>query len=245
MNSLQKTIVVTGASRGIGKAVALRFAKEGYRIVINCRKNKSLLEETKKEIEALGAPCLSFCGDIGDPDFVRQLFSQVKQTWGNIDVLINNAGISYVGLLTDISDEQWNEIIRTNLSSVFYCCREVTPLMLSNGSGKIINVSSIWGCIGASCEVAYSATKGGVNSLTKALAKELAPMNIQVNSVACGVINTDMNKFLSTEDASELTDEIPSGRFGTTEEVADFIYSLTNGNDYLTGQVIRFDGGWY
>lgn len=245
MNSINKTVLITGASRGIGKACALAFACEGYQIIINSCHNESLLNETKNEIEQLGVSCLALCGNIGDPDFVHSLFSQAKNRFGSIDILINNAGMSIVGLLTELTNEQWQEILSTNLSSVIYTSREVIPLMLANGSGKIINVSSVWGCIGASCEAAYSATKGGMNAFTMALAKELAPMNIQVNAIACGVVDTQMNQFMDKEEAAELAEEIPTGRFASSEEVADFIISLTQKNSYLTGQVIRFDGGWY
>ena len=177
-------------------------------------------------------------------DVCEQLFQQIKETFGHVDILINNAGISYIGLLTDMKPEEWNNILQTNLTSVFNCCHLVIPDMVRQQKGKIVNISSVWGICGASCEVAYSATKGGINTFTKALAKELAPSCIQVNAVACGAIDTEMNHFLSDEEFQALSDEIPSGRFGKPEEVADFVYSLTNKNDYLTGQVIAFDGGW-
>lgn len=240
----RKTVLVTGASRGIGKAIALKYAKKGFHVAINCAKNKELLEKVQKEIEGCQASCLSFVGDVGDYELCAAMFQKIKKAYGSLDILVNNAGISYIGLLTDMGIEDWNRIVQSNLTSVFNCCRLATPDMVHQKKGKIINISSVWGNVGASCEVAYSATKGGVNAFTKALAKELAPSNIQVNAVACGAIDTEMNHFLSDDELLDLTDEIPAGRLGRVEEVADFVYSLTNKNEYLTGQVIALDGGW-
>ena len=169
---------------------------------------------------------------------------QDKEEFGGVDIVINNAGISHIGLLSDMSAEDWHRIIDVNLSSVFYTSKLAIPYMVSNKRGKIINISSVWGNIGASCEVAYSASKGGMNSFTKALAKELAPSNIQVNAIACGCIDTEMNRCFSEEERQDLIDEIPAGRFGTPEEVADLAYSLATEHEYLTGQIISFDGGW-
>ena len=210
-----KTVLITGASRGIGAALARRFAAAGYNLVLNCAHSKDTLE-------ALAADLKNTC----------------------IDVLINNAGIASIGLLTDMDIEDWNRILSTNLTSVFSTCRCAVPCMVHNKQGKIINISSVWGIVGASCEVAYSACKGGVNAFTRALAKELAPSNIQVNAIACGVIDTDMNACFSPEERRELEDEIPAGRYGTPEEVAELAFSLAAGHSYLTGQVITLDGGW-
>lgn len=168
----------------------------------------------------------------------------IREQFGHIDVLVNNAGISYVGLLTDMSEEDWNRVISSNLTSVFNCCSLAIPEMVRKKSGKIINISSVWGNVGASCEVAYSASKGGMNAFTKALAKELAPSNIQVNAIACGAIDTEMNSLLTDEELSELKNEIPAGRLGRAEEVADLVYQLSRDNTYLTGQIIGLDGGW-
>ena len=159
-------------------------------------------------------------------------------------MLVNNAGISYVGLLTDMSNQDWDHILHTNLSSVFYCSRAAIPHMVFQKSGKIINISSMWGRTGASCEAAYSATKAGVNGLTMALAKELAPSNIQVNAIACGVIDTEMNACFTDEERSILREEIPAGRFGTPEEVAALVLDLARQHTYLTGQIIGLDGGY-
>ncbi len=240
----KKTVLVTGSSRGIGKAIAMKYAKKGYNVVINCRTNEELLLKVKHEIEGYQTNCLAFTGDVGDYQVCEQLFREIKKTFGSLDVLVNNAGISYIGLLTDMTPDEWNMIIQNNLTSVFNCCHLAVPDMVRNQSGKIVNISSVWGVTGASCEVAYSTTKGGINAFTKALAKELAPSNIQVNAVACGAIDTEMNRFLSDEDLLALTDEIPAGRLGRAEEVADFVYSVTHKNQYLTGQVIQLDGGW-
>lgn len=239
-----KTVLVTGASRGIGKAIAIKFAQKGYHVVINCATREDLLLETKSEIESYSVSCLAFVGDMGQYKVVEQLFHQIKQTFGSIDVLVNNAGIASIGLFTDMKPEDWDRVITTNLTSVFNCCSLAVPGMLHNKCGKIINISSVWGNVGASCEVAYSASKGGINAFTKALAKELAPSNIQVNAVACGVIDTEMNRTLDEEDMQQLIEEIPANRLGKAEEVADFVYQLSQKNEYLNGQIITLDGGW-
>lgn len=240
----RKTVLITGSSRGIGKAIAIKYAKKGYNVVINCVKNKELLEKVKKEIEGYQTSCLSFVGDVGDYEVCTAMFQEIKKAYGSLDILVNNAGISYVGLLTDMEIQDWNQILQNNLTSVFNCCQLALPDMLHQKRGKIINISSVWGSTGASCEVAYSATKGGVNAFTRALAKELAPSHIQVNAVACGAIDTEMNHFLADDELLCLTEEIPSGRLGRAEEVADLVYSLTHKNDYLTGQIVTLDGGW-
>lgn len=240
----RKTVLVTGASRGIGRAIAIKYAKKGYNVVINCLKNEKLLSKVKAEIEGYQASCLSFVGDVGDYDVCSSMFREIKKAYGSLDILVNNAGISYIGLLTDMEITDWNRIVQNNLTSVFNCCRLAVPDMIHEKRGKIINISSVWGNVGASCEVAYSTTKGGINAFTKALAKELAPSGIQVNAVACGAIDTEMNHFLADDELLALTDEIPAGRLGRAEEVADLVYALTHKNEYLTGQIITLDGGW-
>lgn len=240
----RKTVLVTGASRGIGKAIAVKFAKKGYNVVINCAHREQELLQAQKEIEGYQVSCTSFLGDMGDLAVCENLFQIIRKQYGGLDVLVNNAGISYIGLLQDMSSDDWNRIIHTNLTSVFNCCKLAIPMMLSAGQGKIVNISSVWGNVGASCEVAYSATKGGINAFTKALAKELAPSGIQVNAVACGAIDTEMNRWLEEDELISLVDEIPTGRLGRAEEVADLVYHLGYKNAYLTGQVIGLDGGW-
>lgn len=240
----RKTVLVTGASRGIGKAVAIKFAKKGYNVVISCVHRAEQLEQTRREIESFQAPCLAYLGDMGDLKSCETLFSQIRSRFGGVDVLVNNAGISYIGLLQDMSSEDWERMLHVNLTSVFNCCKLAIPYMVRQKQGKIVNVSSVWGVVGASCETAYSATKGGINALTKALAKELAPSNIQVNAVACGAIDTEMNHFLHREDLIGLMEDIPAGRLGKAEEVADLAYHLGYKESYLTGQIIGLDGGW-
>lgn len=240
----QKNVLVTGGSRGIGKAIALKFAKEGYGVIIACHNREDDLLETKKEIEKYGVPCMSFLGDLGDYSIVKTMFSQVKENMGTVDILINNAGISHVALFTETSISDWNNVIATNLNSVFYCCKLAVPDMIHNKQGKIVNLSSVWGVCGASCEVAYSTSKGGINAFTKALAKELGPSNIQVNALACGIIDTEMNACFEDEDKASIIREIPANRIGNPSEVADFVYTIATGHDYLNGQVINFDGAW-
>ena len=237
-------VLVTGASRGIGRAIALTFAKNGYDVIINCIKNVDALTLLQKEIEQYGVRCLACVGDVGNPSFVEYMFRQIASQFGTLDVLINNAGISYVGLLTDMTPADWKLVMDTNLSSVFYCSSKAIPMMLAKKSGRIINISSMWGTCGASCEVAYSASKGGMDAFTRALAKELAPSGITVNAIACGVIDTDMNRGFSEEELEALAEEIPVGRFGAPEEVADFALQIAKGSAYLTGQIIHLDGGY-
>ena len=239
-----KTILVTGASRGIGKAIALTYARNGWDVVITCLRREEELKKTQREIEALGVSCLAWMGDAGDFESCSRLFDAIRERFGSLDVLVNNAGISYIGLLTDMSIDDWNRIVSTNLTSVFSTSRLAIPHMVHEKKGKIINISSVWGIAGASCEVAYSACKGGINSFTKALAKELAPSNIQVNAIACGAIDTEMNQFLDEEERNALLEEIPAGRMGRAEEVGKLAYQLGSEDSYLTGQIIQLDGGW-
>ncbi|MCI8875301.1 MAG: 3-oxoacyl-ACP reductase FabG [Lachnospiraceae bacterium] len=239
------TVLITGASRGIGQAAASAFAARGYRLVLNCFHSKEKLETFAEELRRdYGVSVLTCCGDIGDYNFVCGLFNQMKQFAPGIDILVNNAGIDYIGLLSDMTLKEWNHVINTNLTSVFSCCKMAIPYMVSQKQGKIINISSAWGSVGASCEAAYSAAKGGMNALTKALAKELAPSNIQVNAIACGVIDTDMNRCFSREERAALNEEIPAGRFGSPKEAAHLILQLAESPSYLTGQIIGLDGGW-
>ncbi|MBR3771115.1 MAG: 3-oxoacyl-ACP reductase FabG [Clostridium sp.] len=241
---MNKTVFITGSSRGIGKACALEFARNGWNVVINCLKSIDALDTVSTKITSYGARCLALQGDVGDHATVHRFFQTIQSEFGSLDVLINNAGISKIGLFQDMQPQEWSDIINTNLTSVYNCCTQAIPLMLSNGHGKIINISSVWGVTGASCEVAYSTTKGGINALTQALGKELAPSNIQVNAIACGAIDTEMNQFLEPEEREALIAEIPSCRMGKADEVAKFAYSLATDHNYLTGQVIKLDGGW-
>ena len=239
-----KTVLITGASRGIGRAIAQIFAEAGWSVGICCKKNIAELSEVKKYIEATGSQCFDFIGDMGCYEEAQKFITEARKALGPIDCLINNAGISHIGLLSDMHAEEWNEIIQTNLTSVFNCCKQVIPDMVARQSGSIINISSVWGSCGASCEVAYSASKGGMNAFTKALAKELAPSRITVNAIACGAIDTEMNQFLSEEERDQLIDEIPACRMGTPEEVGRLALQLAGKHSYLTGQIITLDGGW-
>lgn len=239
----KKTVLVTGSGRGIGREIALYFAKQGYNVIINGKENEDALKDTEREVLNY-APCLSFLGDVGDRETAKEIIETGIRHFGAIDILVNNAGISYIGLLTDMSNEEWNKVITSNLTSVFHCSSLVLPHMIQRQSGKIINISSVWGNVGASCEVAYSASKGGVNAFTKALAKEVAPSHVQVNAIACGAIQTEMNQFLSEEDKEGLIGEIPANRMGTSEEVAEFVFQVSQSGEYLNGQIIQFDGAW-
>lgn len=241
MNITRKKVLITGASRGIGHACAKAFAAAGYDLYLTCVHNEAKLLSLKKELEQLyPIHCHTFVCDSGCYDAVKALFSHID----TLDVLVNNAGISYIGLLQDMTPSDWDDVMSTNLNSCFYTAKCAIPKMLAQGSGRIINISSVWGNCGASMEVAYSASKGGVNSFTKALAKELAPSNIQVNAAAFGVIDTDMNLAFSAEELDALKSEIPSDRIGTCKEAAALVLQLAQSPSYLTGQIITMDGGW-
>lgn len=236
-----KTALVSGASRGIGLAIATILAQNGYQLHLTCKNSYEQLQEIATTLsDTYKVPCHAYKADMG-------MFSDVSAMFANIDsldVLINNAGISHIGLLQETTVDKWQEILDTNLSSVFYTSKLAIPQMLAKGSGTIINISSVWGNAGASMEVAYSASKGGVNAFTKALAKELAPSNISVNAISCGVIDTAMNQCFSKEEMDSLIEEIPANRLGTPEEVAQLVLQLINSPKYLTGQIITMDGGF-
>lgn len=240
----KKTILITGSSRGIGREIAMTFARQNWQVVINGKSQTDQLARTEREINALGADFLAYAADVGDYSQCQELFAAAERRFGHLDVLVNNAGISAQGLFQEVTPAEWDDLLRTNLSSVFYCSKLAVPGMLENKAGKIINISSVWGICGASCEAAYSAAKGGVNAFTKALAKELAPSNIQVNAIACGAIDTAMNSWLDEQEKSALREEIPAGRMGSAAETAQLVFALAAGHPYLTGQIIQLDGGW-
>ena len=202
------------------------------------------VENVKKQIRNLGVCCESFTGDISNYNTAMEMFDEVHRHFGNVDILVNNAGISIIGLFQDMTRDEWDRIMNVNVGSVYNCCHFAIPDMINAKSGRIINISSVWGNAGASCEAAYSATKGAVNSLTKALAKELAPSGICVNAIACGAIDTDMNSFLSDEDKLSLFEEIPAGRMGRPDEAGKLAVMLADAPSYLTGQIITLDGAW-
>ena len=236
-------ILITGASRGIGRAVAIEFAKNKHNIIICAKSDLEGLQNTKRLVENEGVSCYIGLCDVTNEDSVEEFISDSAKAIGKTDILINNAGISYIGLLQDMSLEDWNKVLNTNLTSAFLMSKYVIPEMLKKQSGHIINISSVWGNIGASMEVAYSASKGGINSFTKALAKELAPSNISVNAISPGFIDTDMNKVFEKDELDAIFEEIPMGRAGSPSEVAKLIYKIAM-SDYITGQVITIDGGW-
>ena len=236
-----KIALVTGASRGIGRAIAEALAAEGYRLYLTCKSSGEDLTQLSHQLsETYHIESTPIVADMGDAQAVERLFSQIN----DLTLLVNNAGVSHIGLLHQMSLPEWQNLMNVNLNALFYTCRLAVPMMLQRHTGKIINISSVWGNVGASMETAYSASKGGVNAFTKALAKELAPSGIQVNAIACGIIDTDMNGCFSPEELEAIRSEIPADRIGQPEEVAALVRSLLHAPAYLTGQVITLDGGW-
>lgn len=240
---MSKNILITGASNGIGRATALKYANSGFNIAINCDKDSTSLKQLESEILNLGVECCGIVKDISQFDEVHEMFDILSDKKLIPDIIVNNAGISYIGLLQDMPAEDWQRVINVNLSSVYNVCRLAIPHFLQKHMGKIINISSMWGNVGASCETAYSASKGGVNTFTKALAKELAPSNIQVNAIAFGAVDTRMNSFLSKEEYDMLKNEIPAGYILPVEKAAEIIYTASLLDNYVTGQIITADGG--
>ena len=241
---MSRTILITGASSGIGAATAIAFAKPNNRLILVSRKNREGLKKIEDAAREMGAEVLSILADVSDYEDCKSVVQQGVDRFGTIDLLVNDAGISHIGLFQDMTPDEWQHIMAVNIGSVMNLCHLVIPSMVHQKKGRIINVSSVWGNVGASCEAVYSASKGAVNSFTKALAKELAPSNIQVNAIAFGAIETPMNAWLSEEEAQALADEIPAGREGTAKEAAQMICMVADAPDYLTGQVITMDGGW-
>ncbi|MCJ7689631.1 MAG: SDR family oxidoreductase [Clostridiaceae bacterium] len=244
MNLKGKVAIVTGASRGIGKGIAIELAKAGACIVINYKSNDEAAEKTLQEIRELGVYAMIIKGDVSDYEFSKMMIKTTVQKLGKIDILVNNAGISKIGLFMDEEPEEWDNIINVNLKGTINCSHNVVKEMIKQKSGSIINISSMWGNVGASCEVIYSTSKGAINSFTKALAKELAPSNIRVNAIAPGVIDTEMNTWLSEEERKSLVSEIPMMKFGEVGDVGMLVTFLASENSkYITGQVITIDGG--
>ncbi len=230
-----RNVLITGASRGIGAATARAFAALGDRVIINYNKSK---EDAERIAEETGG--IAIRADVSNPDEVKQMFEKA----GDVDVLVNNAGVAGFYMTDAMTDEEWRRIIDINLSGTFYCIREVLPQMISRKRGAIINVSSMWGITGAACEVAYSAAKAGVIGMTKALAKEVGPSGITVNCVAPGAIDTDMNGGLDKDTIDAICAETPLGRLGKPHEIAQMIVYLTNEDGFMTGQVISQNGGF-
>lgn len=238
-NIVNKVVVVTGSSRGIGANIVKTLAKKGYRVILNYNKSENYAQNVQKELINVDI----FKADVSKKAEAVSLINFTIEKYGKIDVLINNAGISQSKLFTDLTDEDWNNIINSNLNSAFFCSREAAKNMIHNKSGLIINISSIWGITGASCEVAYSTSKAALNGFTKALAKELGPSNIRVNAIAPGIINTDMNNYLSNEELESIKEEIPLERIGETIDISKCVEWLIEDN-YTTGQIISINGGW-
>lgn len=239
-----RTVLITGASRGIGAACAREFAENGYRVVIHYHNSADKAKGLCDELTAKGCEVMTVKADVGNSGEVKGMIQEVEDRFGMIDVLVNNAGIAMQKLFTDTSDEDWDKMIATDLSSVFYCCRAVAPMMIRAHSGCIINIASMWGEVGASCEVAYSAAKAGVIGLTKALAKELGPSGIRVNAVSPGVVMTDMMAGFSGEDVAALREETPLCTLGAPGDIARAVVFLASDNaKYITGQIIGVNGG--
>lgn len=240
---MNKTIIVTGGSKGIGATIVKMLAKEGYNVILNYNKSEELAKKIQKECTEKGHYVEIFKADVSKREEVKKLIEFTINKFKKIDVLINNAGISQTRLFTDITDQDWNNMLNVNLNSVFYMTQEALPYMVHEKQGCIINISSIWGVIGASCETHYSVAKAGVDAITKSLAKELGPSNIRVNSIAPGIIDTDMNKYLSNEELENIEEEIPLGKIGTTQNIAKCVKWLIE-DEYTTGQIIEINGGW-
>ncbi len=241
----QKTVLVTGASRGIGYAIAKKFAQNGFNVAINYNVNRTAAERLERELASLHCRVMTVKADVSSQEQVLNMIESVNSHLGNIDILVNNAGIAGQSLFTDITTEEWDRMFDINVKGMFHCCKAVLPEMIRNKWGKIVNISSIWGLTGASCEVHYSASKAAIIGLTRALAKEVGPSNIQVNCVAPGVIDTDMNSELDDQTLDELKEQTPLGIIGTGNDIAETVYFLTSDNaKFITGQVISPNGGF-
>lgn len=243
---IMKTVLVTGASRGIGASIAVAFAQQGCAVVINYNNSKEKAENLAKIIlDSYKVPALAVKCDVSDYNQVQKMFDTVNDSLGGVDVLINNAGISSQKLFTDLLPEDWKNTMSINLDSMFYCCKLALPYMISKKSGVIINISSMWGQAGASCEVHYSTAKAGVIGLTKALAKEVAPSGIRVNCIAPGVIMTDMMSSFDEQTLNELKEETPLQKLGTPKNIADAAVFLASSKaEFITGQILGVNGGF-
>ena len=240
-----KTVLITGASKGIGRAVALKFASEGYNVVINYNNSEEQAIELSKEVETKGVKCLAIKADVSKESQVKQMVDIVIESFGSIDVLVNNAGVSLYKLFQQTSNSEVERVFGVNVFGTINTTKAVVPSMISAKCGKIVNISSIWGKVGASMETIYSASKGAIISLTLALAKELAPSGICVNCICPGVIETDMLNNLSDEEKNDLKELTPLNRLGTPKDIANMVYFLSNDDaDFVTGQVITVDGGF-
>ncbi len=238
-----KTALITGGTKGIGKAIALAFMQQGYEVVINYDSDEETALATQEEFNILGYCPILLRADVSDEMQVRAMFREFFGIYDRLDVLVNNAGVSLIRVIQDTSSADWDRIFAVNVKGVYHCCRLVADKMIGCGGGCIINIGSIWGEVGASCEAAYSASKGAVMSFTKALAKELAPSKVRVNCVSPGVIDTGMNSHLTGDEMEQLIDGIPLGRIGYPEDVAKACVYLADA-DYVTGEVLSVGGGF-
>ncbi len=242
---MAKTVIITGSSKGIGAATAILFAQKGYNVVINYNESYESASLLCRSLVANGYSVITQKANVANRLDVELMVKETLYKFGSLDILVNNAGIAYQGLVTDTDEIDFDNVIDVNLKGVFNCCKAVIPSMVSRQAGKIINISSMWGQIGASCEVAYSAAKAGVIGMTKALAKELAPSGITVNAIAPGLIETNMNSNLTIEELSDFVQDIPLGRMGSADEIATAIEFLASDKaDYITGQVLGINGGF-
>lgn len=241
-----KTVVVTGGSRGIGAAICTAFAREGYAVAVIYNHNKEKAEKLALTLSQMcNVPCIALGCDVSDSAQVSKMFEDVERLLGSVDVLVNNAGVSSQKLFTDITDEQWRECMGVNLDGAFFCSRAALPHMIRKKSGVIINISSMWGQVGASCEVHYSTAKAGLIGLTKALAKEVGPSSVRVNCIAPGVIMTDMMKNFDEATLDELREETPLNRLGTPEDIAETaVFLASDKASFITGQVLGVNGGF-
>ena len=238
-----KVILVTGGSRGIGADIVKTLAKDGYQVILNYNKSEREAQRIQEELSIANINIDIYKADVSNHIEVTKMINFCINKYHKIDVLINNAGITQTKMFTDITDNDWNNMIQTNLTSAFYSIKDVLPSMIHNKDGLIINISSIWGQIGASCETHYAVSKAGLDAMTKSLAKELGPSNIRVNSIAPGIIDTDMNSHLSKEELESITDEIPLNKIGNPNAISKCVEWLIH-DDYTTGQVISINGGW-
>lgn len=241
---LGKVAIITGASRGIGRAIAIELGKEGASVVINYSKDEEGAKETLEVLRELGVVAYAIKRDVSSFEGAEEIINKTLEHFGKVDIVVNNAARSTLGLFMDATREDIEGLISTNLLGAMYLTKLAIPHMLGKG-GAVLNISSMWGEVGASCEVLYSTSKGGLNLFTKALAKEMAPSNIRVNAIAPGVIDTMMNSFLSQEEREELENEIPVGRFGLPEEIGKTaVFLCSDDSSYITGQILRVDGGY-
>ncbi|AZV57779.1 SDR family oxidoreductase [Clostridium sp. AWRP] len=239
-----KVAIVTGASRGIGRSVAVNLAKCGANVVINYKKDEKGAYQTLDMVKQAGSVGMVVQGDVSLYSNAERMVQGTLSKMGRVDILVNNAGISKIGLFIDMKEDEWNSIIDVNLKGVLNCTHSVLKHMISKKSGSIINISSMWGNVGAACESIYSASKGAINLFTKSIAKEMAPSNIRVNAVAPGVIDTEMNSWLKEDEKKNLMEDIPMGKFGQCEDIAKTVCFLAGDSSaYITGQIITVDGG--